>query len=107
MILRNLIFNPEIVEQRLRAGMMSHHEQQASERGIQQQHHVLWLAYNGIVVQETSINSGTFSTDTPDNNNFLRGTLVVPLVAAGIARAACHLDDNGVEQVRSSVAQRL
>src|SRR5580698_8621814 len=70
MILRNLIFNPEIVEQRLRAGMMSHHEQQASERGIQQQHHVLWLAYNGIVAQETSINSGTFSTDTGDNISY-------------------------------------
>ena len=33
-VLRNLIFDAEIIEQRLRAGVMSHHEQQASERGI-------------------------------------------------------------------------
>ena len=52
MVFRNLIFDPEVVEQRLRAGMRSHHEQQASERSHEQQHHVLWLAYKMIGVQE-------------------------------------------------------
>ena len=52
MILRNLIFDPEIVEQRLRARVMSHHEQQASERGNEQQHHELWPAYNLTLVWE-------------------------------------------------------
>jgi hypothetical protein len=52
MILRNLIFDPEIVEQRLRARVMSHHEQQASERGNEQQHHELWPAYNLTLVRE-------------------------------------------------------
>ncbi len=52
MILRNLIFDPEIVEQRLRARVMSHHEQQASERGNEQQHHKLWPAYNVTLAQE-------------------------------------------------------
>ena len=52
MILRNLIFDPEIVEQRLRARVMSHHEQQASEHGNEQQHHELWPAYNLTAVQE-------------------------------------------------------
>src|SRR5215469_7293189 len=52
MVLRNLIFDPEIVEQRLRAGVMSHHEQQASERGNVPQHHELWPAYNLTFVPE-------------------------------------------------------
>src|SRR5215470_9669856 len=52
MVFWNLIFNPEVVEQRLRAGVRSHHEQQASERGQQPQHHKLWPAYNVTSVQE-------------------------------------------------------
>src|SRR5262249_46202720 len=44
MIFRNLIFEAEIVEQRLRAGMVSHHERQASKRCSEQQHR--WPAYN-------------------------------------------------------------
>src|SRR6266481_3407238 len=46
MIFRNLIFEPEVVKQRLRAGMVSHHEQQASKWNGEQQHRVLWPAYN-------------------------------------------------------------
>src|SRR6266851_3317957 len=46
MIFRNLIFEPEIVKQRLRAGMVSHHEQQASKWNGEQQHRALWPAYN-------------------------------------------------------------
>jgi hypothetical protein len=49
MVFRNLIFDTEVVEQRLRAGMASHHEQQASELGDEQQHHELWPAYNLLV----------------------------------------------------------
>ncbi len=43
----------------------------------------------------------------PVINNCLRGILVVPRVAAGIARAASRMDSNGIEQVRSSIAQWL
>src|SRR5580658_4107930 len=39
---------------------------------------------------------------TPILNNCLRGILVVPFAAAGIARAAFHMDSNGIEQARSS-----
>src|SRR6266436_1555482 len=46
MIFRNLIFEPEVVKQRLRAGMVSHHKQQASKCNGEQQHRVLWPAYN-------------------------------------------------------------
>src|SRR5215470_5749917 len=46
MIFRNLILKAEVVKQRLRAGVMSHHEQQASERGDEQQHRELLPAYN-------------------------------------------------------------
>src|SRR5215475_10323793 len=38
MIFGNLIFQAEVVEQRLRAGGMSHHEQQASKRSDKEQH---------------------------------------------------------------------
>jgi hypothetical protein len=43
----------------------------------------------------------------PVLNNCLRGILVVPFVAAGITRTASHMDSNGIEQVRSSIAQWL
>jgi hypothetical protein len=53
MILRNLIFDPEIVEERLRAGVMSHHEQQASEGGNEQQPHVQLAKRRGILPLES------------------------------------------------------
>jgi len=78
MILRNLIFYSEIVEQRLRARVMSHHEQQASERGNEQQHHELWPAYNLTLVREQASSQVLFQqqrdlspvklrSDFPDN----------------------------------------
>ena len=44
------------MKQRLRTGMVSHHEQQASERGNQQQHRQLWPAYsvNSAALQEST-----------------------------------------------------
>src|SRR6266849_5211180 len=45
-IFRNLIFEPKVIKQRLPAGMVSHHEQQASEGNGEQQHRELWPAYN-------------------------------------------------------------
>jgi hypothetical protein len=56
MIFRNLIFEAEVVEQRLRAGLVSHHEQQTSERNDEQQHRELWPAYNpNVVLPQASI----------------------------------------------------
>jgi len=49
MIFRNLIFETEVVKQRLRAAMVSHHEQQASECNGEQPHRELWPAYNANV----------------------------------------------------------
>ncbi len=60
MALRNLIFESEIVEQRLRAGLTSHHEQQASEHGDRQQYQELWPAYNVIVASEQASSEGLF-----------------------------------------------
>src|SRR5258705_13825961 len=56
MILRNLIFEAKVVKQRLRAEMVSHHEQQASERGDEQQHPERWPAYsvNSPALQEST-----------------------------------------------------
>jgi hypothetical protein len=49
---------------------MSHHEQQASERGNEQQHHELWRAYNVTLCSGISLKSGTFSTATRFNNSY-------------------------------------
>jgi hypothetical protein len=45
MIFRNLIFEAKVVKQRFLAGLVSHHEQQASECEDKQQHRELWPAY--------------------------------------------------------------
>jgi hypothetical protein len=45
-VLRNVVFDAEVVEQRLCAGVLSHHEQQASENGDQAQRQELLSAYN-------------------------------------------------------------
>src|SRR6266436_8495693 len=60
MIFRNLIFEPEVVKQRLRAGMVSHHEQQASKWNGEQQHRVLWPAYNPNLAPPQASTEGLF-----------------------------------------------
>src|SRR5207244_11307227 len=60
MIFRNLIFEPEVVKQRLRAGMVSHHEQQASKCNGEQQHRVLWPAYNLNIAPPQASTEGLF-----------------------------------------------
>src|SRR6266496_1139012 len=46
MIFRNLIFQAEVIEQRFGAGLVPHHEQQASKWNGEMQHPELWPAYN-------------------------------------------------------------
>src|SRR2546428_10953501 len=60
MIFRNLIFEPEVVKQRLRAGMVSHHKQQASKCNGEQQHRVLWPAYNLNIAPPQASTEGLF-----------------------------------------------
>src|SRR5947209_5253200 len=60
MIFRNLIFEPEVVKQRLRAGMVSHHEQQASKCNGEQQHRALWPAYNLNITPPQASTEGLF-----------------------------------------------
>src|SRR6266581_8532764 len=60
MIFRNLIFEPEVVKQRLRAGMVSHHEQQASKCNGEKQHRVLWPAYNLNIAPPQASTEGLF-----------------------------------------------
>ena len=59
-IFRNLIFQPEVVEQRLGTGVLSHHEQQASEHGDEPQHHELCCAYNVTAAQSQASTQGLF-----------------------------------------------
>src|SRR5262244_2156535 len=66
MVLRNLIFDTEVVEQRLRTVLLPHHKQPASEIGDCLQHHSLSSAYNLALVALASTNSVTFSTATLD-----------------------------------------
>src|SRR6478752_10132274 len=65
MILRNLIFKTEVVKQRLRAGMVSHHEQQASKCHGEQQHRELWPAYNANVAPSQASTEGLFQQTLP------------------------------------------
>src|SRR5437899_10909074 len=60
MMFRNLIFQPEVVKQRLPAGMVSHHEQQASKWNGEQQHRVLWPAYNPNIAPPQASTEGLF-----------------------------------------------
>src|SRR5579864_6804608 len=64
MIFRNLIFEAEVIKQRFRAGLVSHHEQQTSQRSREKQHLETLPAYNVNLADATSIKRGTFSTDT-------------------------------------------
>src|SRR5207249_5223117 len=65
MIFRNLIFEPEVVKQRLRAGMVSHHEQQASKCNGEQQHPVLRPAYNLNIAPPQASTQGLFQQTQP------------------------------------------
>src|SRR5438132_3262740 len=69
-VFRNLIFDAEVVEQRLRTVVLPQHKQPTSENGDCLQHHYLSSAYNLAVVAVASTNSVTFSTPTRfyDNN---------------------------------------
>jgi hypothetical protein len=68
MIFRNLIFEPEVVKQRLRAGMVSHHEQQASKCNGEKQHRVLWPAYNLNIAPPQASTEGLFQQTQPVYN---------------------------------------
>src|SRR5215469_18926586 len=59
MIFRNLIFQLEVIKQRLLAGFASHHEQ-ASKANREQQHRVLWPAYNPNLAPRQASNEGLF-----------------------------------------------
>src|SRR5215831_15475347 len=59
MILRNLIFKLEVIKQRLPAGLVSHHEQ-ASKANREQQHRVLWPAYNPNLAPRQASTEGLF-----------------------------------------------
>src|SRR5215472_7632975 len=58
MIFRYLIFEAEVIKQQLRAGVVSHHEQQASEHCTEQQHR--WPAYNANLAPPQASTEGLF-----------------------------------------------
>jgi len=74
MIFRNLIFEPKVMKQRLRAGMVRHHEQLASECNGEQQHRELWSAYNLNVAPPQASTEGLFQQPQAISLRTPRGT---------------------------------
>src|SRR5215471_7963112 len=74
MIFRNMIFQLEVIKQRLPAGLVSHHEQ-ASKANREQQHRVLWPAYNPNLATRQASTEGLFqharlvTTTEPEHNS--------------------------------------
>jgi hypothetical protein len=60
MIFRNLIFQAEVIEQRFGAGLVPHHEQQASKWNGEKQHRELWPAYNPNLAPPQASTEGLF-----------------------------------------------
>src|SRR5437899_5547978 len=60
---RNLIFQPEVVEQRFRAVVLSHHDQQASDDQNQTEHGQM-LSSNMLLLNLILLIDVTFSTPT-------------------------------------------
>src|SRR5438132_11867969 len=68
MVLRNLIFQTEVVEQRFRTGMVPHHDEQASENGNPERH--VQLPCNMLPPYLCLLIAVTFSTPTPVRNTY-------------------------------------
>ncbi len=68
---RNLIFQPEIVEQRFRAVVLPHHDQQASDDQNQTEHGQI-LPSSMLLLNLILLIKVTFSTPTPVYNSDLR-----------------------------------
>src|SRR5713226_6264587 len=81
MIFRNVIVQPKVVKQRLRAGMVSHHEQQASKWNGEKQHRVLWPAYNLNLAPPQASTEGLFQ-QTQAIKLIDRGTIRSPRARA-------------------------
>src|SRR5713226_5778414 len=69
--LRKLIFQAEVVEQRFRAVVLPHHDQQASDDRNQTEHGRM-LSSNMLLLNLILLIDVTFSTPTPDFVNYQR-----------------------------------
>src|SRR5438105_14079101 len=70
---RNLIFQPEVVEQRFRAVVLSHHDQQASDDQNQTEHGQM-LSSNMLLLNLILLIDVTFSTPTSVTTTLAFGT---------------------------------
>src|SRR5439155_20176776 len=115
MIFRNLIFEPEVVKQRLRAGMVSHHKQQASKCNGEQQHRVLWPAYNLNIAPPQASTEGLFQQTQVKAITLRTGYhpahRVIPSPYLASARfppqAQSRRDENGVRCLRRGTVSGL
>jgi hypothetical protein len=69
---RNLIFQAELVEQRFRAVVLPHHDQQASDDRNQTEHGRM-LSSNMLLLNLILLIDVTFSTPTPVNDSYAEG----------------------------------
>ena len=65
-VFRNLIFQAEVIEQRFRAVVLPHHDQQASDDQNQTEHGRM-LSSNMLLLNLILLIDVTFSTPTPGN----------------------------------------
>src|SRR5207237_9023465 len=72
MVLGNLIFQTEVVEQRFTAVVLPHHDQQASDDRNQTEHGRM-LSSNMLLRNLILLIDVTFSTPTPDYNSYWAG----------------------------------
>src|SRR3954454_560431 len=87
MVFRNLIFQPEVVEQRLRPVVLSHHDQQASDDQNQTEHGQM-LSSNMLLLNLILLIDVTFSTPTGDDTHLNKfcGQQLSRVVAPDTAR---------------------
>ena len=62
MVFRNLIFNAKVVEQRLGTGGLSHHNQQASVNGDEEEHRQNACSYRRCCNSSVRIHEDFFNT---------------------------------------------
>jgi len=99
----------ENIKQRLRAGMVSHHEQQASKCNGEQQHRELWPAYNPNIASPQASSEGLFQQSqafsqacavySPLSGGFERYGDFSPTTARGFTHSAVFASADGFRSV--------
>src|SRR5215831_6322743 len=123
MIFRDLIFQTKVVEQRLRARVISHHDQQPSEDCREHRHRELWPAYNlnlappqasteGLFQHSRLISPGDFRYTVPHQMDYQwsvmrRFSRPISCLTLALAASACLLSTCHAQEVAFVVPARV